>query len=62
MKKVLAGLKVNEKDNILTASAKGMLEGTLASGIALTSIAGILYGLGKLIPEKKENSEETEEA
>ena len=46
--------KINENDNLFTAYAKGMVEGTLKSGMICLALAGVVYELGKAVKENEE--------
>lgn len=61
MKKVFKGLEINEKDNAMTAIAKGGTEGALDGLIVTLAIAGVFYMIGKTQQKEVEIQTETAE-
>ena len=53
----LKTLEVNEHDNIMTAMAKGGLEGTINASINFGALWGVLLIAGKLYGKVKSNKE-----
>lgn len=53
----LKALELNENDNIMTAMAKGGLEGTINGAINFGALCGVLLVVGKLYGKVKSNEE-----
>ena len=51
--KNLIKIQITEKDNMLTAISKGMVEGALTGAVFTLGLAGVVYALGKAVKDEE---------
>lgn len=49
MNKLMNVLELNENDNLITATAKGMAEGAIKGAATWLTLAGTVYVIGKIV-------------
>lgn len=62
MKKLFKVLELNEKDNLLTAFAKGGIEGCLKASAVILPVMGTLLVIGRCVGNKGELEKFEEES